>query len=101
MYFFRGILHDWSDQKCEQLLGNTIKAMEKEYSRLLINEFVLPDTDCDLHPALLDIMMMTLACGVERTERQWRGLLESVGLEIVKIWSSPGVESVIETKLKA
>ena len=75
--------------------------MEKEYSRLLINEFVLPDVGCDLHPALLDIMMMTLACGIERTEGQWRGLLDSVGLEIVNIWSSPGVESVIETKLKA
>jgi hypothetical protein len=75
--------------------------MEKEYSRLLINEFVLPDTGCDLHPALMDIMMMSLACGIERTEKQWRGLLESVGLEIVKIWRSPGVESVIETKLRA
>jgi hypothetical protein len=74
--------------------------MEKEHSRLLINEYVLPDTGCDLHPALVDIMMMSLACGAERTEKQWRVLLDSVGLDIVRIWSSPGVESVIETKLK-
>jgi hypothetical protein len=74
--------------------------MEKEYSRLLINDYVLPETGCDLHHGLLDIAMMTLACGVERTEKQWRELLDAAGLEIVKIWSSPGVESVIETKLK-
>ena len=75
--------------------------MEKDYSRLLINDFVLPDTGCDPHPALLDIMMMSLVCGAERTEKQWRKLLDSVGLEIVNIWRSPGAESLIETKLKA
>jgi hypothetical protein len=74
--------------------------MDKDYSRLLINDYVLPDTGVDLHPALLDIMMMSLCSGLERTEKQWRALLDSIGLEIVKIWTSPGAESVIETKLK-
>jgi hypothetical protein len=75
--------------------------MDKSYSRLLINDLVLPDTGSDLHPALLDIMMMSICSGMERTEKQWRQLLDSVGLEIVKIWTSRGTEAVIETKLKA
>jgi hypothetical protein len=70
-------------------------------SRLLINEFVLPNTGADQLQASLDIMMMTLVSGMERAEMQWRALLESIGLEVVKIWSiTPEIESVIETKLK-
>lgn len=101
MYFFRAICHDWSDSKCREFLGNTVKAMEKGYSKLLINDFVLPDTNVPLHPALLDIMMMSLCSGVERSEKQWNALLDSVGLQVVKIWRSGGVEAMIETMLKA
>jgi hypothetical protein len=101
VYFFRGICHDWSDSKCRELLGNTAKAMEKGYSKLLINDFVLPDTDVPLHPAVLDIMMLALCAGVERSEKQWRALLDSIGLQIIKIWRTAGVEAVIETMLKA
>ena len=83
-------------------MENTIKAMKRGFSKLLINDFVLPDiyTGADLQPALLDIMMMSMCAGVERTERQWRSLLDSVGLEVVKIWRADGAESVIEAILK-
>jgi hypothetical protein len=75
--------------------------MDKGYSKLLINDFVLPDTDASLHPALLDIMMLALCAGVERSEKQWRSLLVSIGLQIIRIWRTAGVEAVIETMLKA
>lgn len=100
LYFFRGICHDWSDDQCRKFLSNTVRAMD-ENSRLLINEFVLPNTGAGQLQASLDIMMMMLVSGLERTEMQWRDLLDSVGLEVVRIWSiMPEVEAVIETKLK-
>ncbi|KIN01712.1 hypothetical protein OIDMADRAFT_40966 [Oidiodendron maius Zn] len=100
LYFFRGICHDWSDEQCQKFLSNTVRAMNKN-SRLLVNEFVLPNTGAGQLQASLDIMMMTLVSGLERTEMQWQSLLESVGLEIVKIWSiMPEIEAVIETRLK-
>lgn len=70
-------------------------------SRLLINDFVIPNTGATQLPASLDIMMMAMVSGLERTESQWRELLESVGLEIVQIWTViPEAEAVIETRLK-
>jgi hypothetical protein len=70
-------------------------------SRLLINEFVLPNTGVTQLPASLDIMMMTMVSGLERTESQWRALLASVGLEVVRIWTViTEAEAVIETRLK-
>jgi hypothetical protein len=98
IYFYRAILHDWSDDECRKILGNTVQAMDKDYSTLLINEYVLPNTGADLHPASLDLTMMSLFSGMERTESHWHTLLNLVGLDIVKIW--PGTDSVIEAKKK-
>lgn len=74
--------------------------MTPGYSKLLINEWVLPDTNVPLYPAALDITMMVLLSGIERTETQWKELLSSVGLKIVKFWSvGPEDEGLIEAML--
>lgn len=96
-YYFRAIFHDWPDAICQQILRNTVSAMVADYSRILIVDFVLPDTNVPLFQASLDIQMMSIGAGVERSERQWKDLLQSVGLQITGIWNqSPGMESVIE-----
>ncbi|KAE8312558.1 S-adenosyl-L-methionine-dependent methyltransferase [Aspergillus transmontanensis] len=96
-YYFRAIFHDWPDYICHKILVNTISAMDVEYSRILIADFVLPDTGAALLQASIDIQMMSIGSGMERSERQWRELLGAAGLEITGIWSgSPGMESVIE-----
>lgn len=96
-YYFRAIFHDWPDRICQQILRNTVSAMVPGYSKILIVDFVLPNTETPLMQASLDVQMMSLGAGVERSERQWRDLLGSVGLEITGIWSQrPGMESVIE-----
>ncbi|OQD70227.1 hypothetical protein PENDEC_c025G00270 [Penicillium decumbens] len=96
-YYFRAIFHDWPDHICQQILRNTVSAMAPAYSRILIVDFVLSDTEASLMQASMDIQMMSIGAGIERSEQQWRDLLHSVGLEISGIWSqSPGMESVIE-----
>lgn len=101
-YMFRAICHDWVDDDCVKFLGNTVKAMKPGYSRLLINDQVLPDVGAELHPTMLDMAMMTYFHAMERTERQWRTLLGRLGVEIVKIWrlETGGSEAIIETMLK-
>ncbi|KAJ5835382.1 hypothetical protein N7447_001408 [Penicillium robsamsonii] len=96
-YYFRSIFHDWDDEISRKILRNTVSVMAPDYSRILIVDFVLPDTDTPLMQASLDIQMMSIGAGVERSERQWRDLLHSAGLEITGIWNqSPAMESVIE-----
>lgn len=94
-------MHDWSDAKCAQILTHIVAAMDKGYSRILIDDWVLPDTDADFISASMDILMFLYASGIERTLRQWRELLHSVNLEIVQVWSAPtGAESVIEARIR-
>ncbi|KAL8669258.1 MAG: hypothetical protein Q9168_006142 [Polycauliona sp. 1 TL-2023] len=100
-YHFRAIFHDWSDDACHRILLHTAAAMKRGYSKLLISEFVLPDTDTALFPATLDIQMMGLHGGAERSEEHWRTLLDGAGLRVVKIWQEvKGGEGVIEATLK-
>lgn len=76
---------------------NTASAMAQNYSKLIIVDFVLPDVNVPLFQASLDIQMMSIGAGVERSENQWRELLSSAGFEIVNIWrNNPGMEAVIE-----
>ncbi|KAF2771024.1 putative O-methyltransferase [Teratosphaeria nubilosa] len=101
IYLFRSVCHDWDDAHTRQLLSNTVAEMDPAYSRLLIDEWVLPDVGVDLKAANMDVNMLLLFNGMERTESQWVELLGDVGLEIVRIWRTEGaVESVIETRVK-
>lgn len=97
VYYFRAIFHDWPDHICHRILLNTVSAMAHGYSRIIIVDFVLPDTAVPLMQASLDIQMMSIGAGVERSETQWKQLLHRAGLKIKGLWnSSPGMESVIE-----
>ncbi|KAI9751042.1 MAG: hypothetical protein M1815_001445 [Lichina confinis] len=100
-YFFRNILHGWPDKDCIEFLSNTVQAMDKDHSVILIDEFVLPNTGAGLRAVSMDVLMMMYVGAIERTERQWHKLLDAAGLEIVKIWSiSPDYESIIEARRK-
>jgi hypothetical protein len=55
--------------------------------RVLIVERVMPDhpTPADIDPVLYDILMLVLTGGKERTEADYRGLLESAGLTLKSV----------------
>lgn len=94
------ILHDWPDDKCKDILKNLAQAMKPGYSKILINENVIPDVDADWQTTSLDLIMMSLFASQERTTRQWQSLVESAGLKIVNIFTAEkGVESLIECEL--
>jgi hypothetical protein len=100
-YYLRYIFHDWPDDECVTILKHIASAMQPGYSKLLIFEWVLPAKNVPLYPALLDINMMALLNGMERTEEQWTALLSQAGLKIVKFWSvGSESEGLIEAMLE-
>ncbi|KAK1505116.1 hypothetical protein CABS01_08894 [Colletotrichum abscissum] len=100
-YYMHSCLHDWPDNVCETILKQIKAAMKPGYSKLLINENVIPSTGAWWETSALDMVMLTLFCSKERTEGDWYHLLEIIaGLKIVKIWGGgKGVESLIEVEL--
>jgi hypothetical protein len=85
-YYMRQILHDWPDKQCGEILSQIREAMTKD-SVLLLNENFLPAQNVPLFNAGIDFSMLSLVSAMERTEVQWRALLEKAGFEVVKIWT--------------
>lgn len=99
-YYMHSVLHDWPDEFCLKILARIKEAMKPGYSKLLINENVIPAVKADWQATSLDLMMMTLLSSRERTENDWRNLLSIAGLKVTNIWSvANGVESLIECEL--
>lgn len=103
MYFYHHILHDWPDDHCLKILGQVKKAMKPGYSKLLLHEMIVPDHGASLFHAQLDMAMMSLNGGMERTREQWHILLQRAGLEVVKIWEpvEEGADGIVEVIKKA
>lgn len=69
--------------------------MKAGYSKLLINENVLPNKGASLSACARDMTMMAVLGAMERTEQQWRELLGKAGLRVEKIWTHGEAEGVI------
>ena len=73
-YILSHIIHDWSEEQCLTILGHVRRAMRPD-GRLLLVEMVLPAGDTPHFGKLLDIVMLVLPGGQERTEEEYRTLL--------------------------
>jgi demethylsterigmatocystin 6-O-methyltransferase len=74
--------------------------MRRGYSKVLINDFAIPDRNACAFAMRSDFMVMALAGSVERTEGQWRELLAAAGLKVNRIWTAePESQSILEASL--
>ena len=86
VYYLRKILHDWSDAECMKILRWLRLAMSPNYSKLLINQRVVPAQGATSFMTHQDLNMMSVYARIERTEQLWQDLLKNAGLRIEKIW---------------
>lgn len=99
-YYLKAILHDWPDEQCRQILSNLKPALRSGYSRILVNDIVVPDVGANWWETSLDMLMMTVHGSYERRERDFKALVESVGLKVRKVWTVEGAhEKVVEIEL--
>ena len=75
------VLHALPDERCRTVLQN-IKYAMSDRSVLVIDEMVFPDSGVSWRAAQFDLMMMCAHASMERTQTQWKALLDSVDLKI-------------------
>ncbi len=80
------ILHDWDDASARRIL-ETIRAAAGE--RLVILDSVIEPGNTPDGAKWLDLLMLVISAGRERTAEQWRELLDTTGWRIARI--SPGL----------
>ncbi|KAJ5600113.1 hypothetical protein N7450_001180 [Penicillium hetheringtonii] len=86
VYYIKNVLHDWPDDKVVIILENIKPAMKAGYSKLIIEEYILPNRNARLLPCMVDLGLRVFCSGMERTRQQWSDLITSVGLTIQKFW---------------
>ena len=97
-YLLSHIIHDWSEEQCLTILGHCRRAM-KSASRLLIIEMVLPSGDIPHPGKMLDMMMLVGPGGQERTEAEYRTLLDRAGLRLTRVVPTASAVSIVEAAL--
>lgn len=92
----KDIIHDWEDQRALAILRNVRRSMS-DAARLLLIERLIPSGDAPSPGKLVDITMLALTGGRERTEEQYRSLLREAGFDTRRIVTVAGETSVIES----
>ena len=94
-YVLKYIIHDWDDERAIMILKNCRQAMA-ENGRVLLVEMVIPAGNAPSPGKFLDLEMLLYFYSRERTEAEYRDLLQQAGLELITITPSASPFSIIE-----
>lgn len=83
------IIHDWDDERALKILSNCRKALQATSGKLLLVELLLTEDSAPHMSKMLDVEMLVLPGGRERTREQYADLLKKAGFKL---------ERVVETK---
>lgn len=94
-YIMKHIIHDWDDSRAQQILHNCRKAIQPS-GKLLIAEIVIPPGNVQSVGKWLDLEMLAVASGKERTEAEYRTLLAEARFQLTRIIPTPAPVSIVE-----
>ncbi len=94
-YLLSHILHDWDDHECGRILAN-IQSAAQPGARLRVLEFVVPSGPEPHLAKMIDLTMLGMLTGRERSRSQWKALLETNGFRLDRIVATPTPLSVLE-----
>jgi hypothetical protein len=95
VYLLKRILHDWNDEHCVRILRSCRAAMHPQ-SRLLVVDVVLPAGN-SFHPGkIMDMLMMALLEGQERSEPEFAELLRQTNLQLTRVIPTSSMLAIVE-----
>jgi len=96
-YVLKHIIHDWDDGPCVQILRN-VRAAGGAGATLLLVEAVVPEDNSAPVVKLVDMEMLLINNGRERTAAEYRRLLEDAGFEMTRVVETASRFSIIEAR---
>jgi len=95
MYTLKMILHDWTDEESLTILRNIRKAIVPGGKVIIIEAVLGPGPDAPFKN-FLDLNMMVMTGGRERTEPEFRSLLEKSGFRFSRVIPTGSPMSLVE-----
>lgn len=93
-YLLKNILHDWDDARSTKILQNCRAAMSHG-QRIVVVEAIVED-DTKNFGALLDLQMMVVGEGRERSRADFERLLRMSGFRLARTFDAPTPIAIIE-----
>jgi len=97
-YLMMTVLHDWSDDESVAILKNLKSAAPRTAKLLLIEGVVRPES-CNDFLLDLDIEMLVMTTGRERTGAEWSSVLSRAGMRLSRVIPAGGGFSIIEAEM--
>lgn len=94
-YVAVSIIHDWDDDNSLAILRNIRKVIPAN-GKLLLVEMVVPEGDTPSYSKLLDVNMLVLTGGKERTEAEYRELGARAGFRLSGVTPTRGPSGILE-----
>ncbi|MFN2517858.1 MAG: methyltransferase [Jatrophihabitantaceae bacterium] len=94
-YLLMEILHDWPDDRCIDIL-TAIRRASQHGAVLLVIEAVLDEGAPDPRTHNLDVIMLVMTGGRERTVAEFRRLLGRAGFQLTSITPTGGPMRIVE-----
>ncbi len=95
-YIMKHIIHDWDDDRAVAILRNIRRAMGGKRGRVILLESVLQPGDAPDFGKIIDLEMMVMPGGRERTADEFRGLFASAGFAMTRIVPTASPLSIVE-----
>ena len=95
LYILKAIVHDWDDEKSVTILRN-VQRVAKPGAKILVIEMVVPEVVAPSPVFLMDLNMLVMLGGRERSAKEFASLLTSAGIRFDGVVPTRGLFSVIE-----
>ncbi|GAU68700.1 putative O-methyltransferase [Streptomyces sp. NBRC 110611] len=95
VYVLKHVLHDWPDDACRRIL-RTCRAAMAAGRRLLVIESVLPPGNAPHFGKTMDVAMMAVVDGRERTADEFATLLSAGGFRLTRVLPTAACPSIVE-----
>ena len=95
VYLLKAILHDWDDESALRILEGC-RAHAAPGAKVLLVEMVVPSDGASSFAQLMDLNMLVMLTGRERTAAEYRGLLEAAGFRYDRLLPTHTPYGIIE-----
>ncbi|MEP6901382.1 MAG: methyltransferase [Actinomycetota bacterium] len=86
IYLMKFIIHDWNDEQSLTILSNLAQSAPQGSRLLLVETVVEEDSNAPSLSKVMDLNMLVMTGGCERTSREYAALLEKTGFRLEKIY---------------
>ena len=96
-YVMKWIIHDWEDEKAITILKNCRNQMARN-GKLIIIDSVVPENNEPDFSKFVDLNMMVMTGGKERTEKEFAQLLSAAGFRLLRVIPTKVPTSIVEAE---